>query len=281
MPDISFYTQDSEGNVLDACLVKIYSIDGVTLHDYGTSDTDGFLLLDLAAGTYWVRCYKSEYAFNKRLKLTVSTEESIDLIGNNTVDYSPSGASEICRVSGVAYGASGEPVNYGHITFVLPEDNYRVNQSGILTSDTVRGSSDSFGRMSFELFRNATYECRYRGREDKSFLVTVPDSEVCKLSDLLFPVGTKVTSASTASGAVDDLIEIPAVFETSRPLSSDEILQDYFLVEGGASVFPDKITFSSTVAGTFTIKIYSKGKDISLLGATAKLLKTITVTVNA
>lgn len=281
MPDISFYTQDSEGNLLDSCLVKIYSIDGITLHDYGTSDIDGFLLMDLAVGTYWVRCYKSEYSFSKRLKLTVSSEESIDLIGNSTVDYSPSGASEICRVSGVVYGASGEPVNYGHITFVLPEDNYRVNQSGILASDTVRGSSDSFGRMSFELFRNATYECRYRGREDKSFLVTVPDAEVCKLSDLLFPVGTKVTSASTASGNVDDVIEIPAVFETSRPLGDNEYLEDYFSVEGGAVIQSDKITFSSATAGTFTVKIYSKSKEVTFLGTTKKLLKTITVTVNA
>ena len=284
MPDITFHSIDTDQNVLGSALVKVYSIDGSVLHDYGiTSNSAGTLTLTLSAGEYWVRCFKSEYAFNKRLKLTVGTaDEDIDLKGANTVDYLPSGSPEVCRVSGITYGASGEPSESGHATFVLAKNNYRINDSGILTSAVVRGYSDKFGRVSFELIRGATYECRYKSREDQSFLVTVPDLEVCKLSDLLFPIGTAFTCASTVTGTKGEELKEEHSYELSlgRTITSDENLEDFFEVDGDAHLSKTHIIFNTKTSRTYTVKIYGVNKDAVTLGSAKQLLKTITVTVN-
>lgn len=286
MPDITFHSIDSENLVLGSVLVKIYSIDGTVLHDYGsTSNEDGTLVLNLTANTtYWVRAYKSEYAFNKRLKVTVgSIDESIDLIGSSTVDYLPSGSPEVCRVSGVTYGASGEPVEHGHVTFILAKDCYRVNKSGLLVSTVVRGHSDKFGRMSFELFRNAEYECRIKSREDKALVVVVPDLEVCKLSDLLFPVGTRFSCASTVTGTVDTELKIPVTFEISlgRELTDKESTRDFFEISGKASLSGSNLVFNTRESGSYTVKIFGTNKNSTMLGSSSKnLLKTIEVTIN-
>lgn len=284
MPDITFHSIDSENRVLGSALVKVYNLDGSVLQDYGTTSVeDGSLVLDLSAGTYWVRAYKSEYAFNKRLKVTVgSSDESINLVGTSTVDYLPSGSSEVCRVSGIMYGASGEPIESGHITFVLPEDKYRVNTSGLLTSTVVRGVSDKFGRISFELFRSAKYECRIKSREDESIIVTVPDLEVCKLSDLIFPVGTVFSTESTVSGTKGSELKSALTYELSlgRELADGETLSDFFEISGKASISEKHIHFETKAAGAYTVKVYGINKGTTLLGSAKKLLKTIEVTIN-
>lgn len=283
MPDITFHSVDSEGSTLGSVLVKVYSIDGTVLHDYGTTDSEGSLVLALEPASYWVRAFKSEYAFSKRLKLTVgSSDEDIDLIGASTVDYLPSGSAEVCRVSGVMYGASGEPIESGHVSFRLAKDLYRVNASGLLTSTTVRAVSDEFGRVSFELFRNAEYECRIKSREDKSIIITTPDLEVCKLSDLLFPIGTSIQCSSTVSGAQDSSLSIPFTYTISlgRDLTAEESISSFFEVVGNASINNKSIDFQTNKVGTYTVFIYGINKEVTLLGSSKKLLKTIEVTIN-
>ncbi len=284
MPDITFHSIDSENRVLSSALVKIYNVEGTVLHDYGsTSLEEGTLTFTLSAGTYWVRAFKSEYAFNKRLKVTVSgSDEAINLVGTNTVDYLPSGASDVCRVSGLLYGASGEPIESGHVTFILSKDCYRVGESGLLTSTNVRGVSDKFGRISFELFKNAEYECRIKSRQDKSIIVMVPDLEVCKLSDLIFPIGSSFSCESTVSGTKDSEVKLPFTYEISlgRSLTSGESFSDFFEIDGNASISGSDIEFKSDSVGSFTVKIYGISKGVTSLGPAKKLLKTVGVTIN-
>jgi len=177
-------------NPVDGTIVRFYSQDGQTFITEGITDENGELTLDIEDfTTYWVRFFKTEYAFDSRLLIEVDslTPPNIwQVEGRNLVCHPPSVVPELCRASGTVVGAHGAPVDGATFSFLATDLPVAVAGRAVVASEvTVR--SEEWGYIEVELIRDGAYDCTAEAHEDESIRVKVPDLPACSITDLVWP----------------------------------------------------------------------------------------------
>lgn len=278
MTAATFYAWDSQdpttATPVPNVQVRLYSSDGATFITYGTTDDDGEFTTDVPDATYWVRFFKTGFSFDSKLSVEVdgsAANNTFYVQAENLEQLPPSAATNLCRVSGYAVDAGGQPRKGATFQFMLTEWRHIVGNRPI-TAAKVIARSDRYGHVEVELIQGAFYDVVVEGMDDKVFLTQVPETQACNLTELIWPYPARVDlSATAASLAVDAEEEITATLVLSSgvtmPLpddaptgisgftlvaaSSDEdvatvVLQDNTLTITGVSSGSAIISFSAT-----------------------------------
>lgn len=204
MPAVTFYAYDASDltrtTELEGVSVFVYSVDGTALIDTGETDASGEVVFELPDETYWVRFFKSGFSFPKKLSVEVDGEGIYDVAGTN-LDIRPSATSpNLCRVSGLIVGPSGEYLPDVSIEFVI-SDTTRITAGTATGATKLQTNSDRQGRVEFDLIRGARYEV-YVESYDGPLFIAVPDVSSTGFTDLIWPYVAHVDLEETAVALV-------------------------------------------------------------------------------
>lgn len=278
MTTATFYAWDSVDQTaatgVEDVQVRLYSDDGSTFITYGTTDSSGEFTTDVPDATYWVRFFKTGYAFASKLYVEVDAAQAsntFDVEAENLEELPPSAANNLCRVSGYAVDAGGQPRKGATFQFMLSQVRHIVSGRPI-TAAKVISRSDEYGYLEVELIQNAFYEVVVEGLDDQVFMAQVPELQSCNLTELIWPYPARVdlssSSVAVASGDDEDVtvtlvlssgVEMPlpddapagAVSFTVAPESSDTdvatvSLSDSTLTITGVAAGSCTVTFTSS-----------------------------------
>lgn len=256
MTTATFYAWDSvdqtAATAVAAVQVRLYSSDGTTFVTYGTTDSSGEVALDVPDATYWVRFFKTGYAFPSRRSVTVdatAANNTFDTEAENLETLPPSAASNLCRVSGYAVDAGGQPRKGATFQFMLAHSRHIVSGRPI-TASKVICRSDEYGYAEVELIQGAFYDVVVEGLDDQVFVAQIPELGYAKLTEIIWPYPARVTLSSAAvSVAVDADAEVTVALVLSSgvvmPLPSD--------AAAGASGFSLSASSSDTDVATVAL----------------------------
>jgi len=222
MTTATFYTWDSvdptTATAVEDAQVRLYSSDGTTFITYGVTDSAGELSVDVPDATYWVRFFKTGYAFASKLYVEVDAAQpsnTFDVEASNLEELPPSSASNLCRVSGYAVDAGGQPRKGATFQFMLTHQRHIVSGRPI-TASKVISRSDEYGYAEVELIQGAFYEVVVEGLDDQVFVCQVPEAASARLVDFIWPYPARVDLSSDAvSVAVSAEEEITATLVLS------------------------------------------------------------------
>lgn len=232
MTTATFYAWDSVDQTASTAVedvqVRLYSSDGSTFIAYGTTDASGEFTVDVPDATYWVRFFKTGYGFPSKQYVEVDAAQSsntFDIEAENLEILPPSTASNLCRVSGYAVDAGGQPRKGATFQFMLAEWRHIVGNRPI-TASKVISRTDEYGYAELELIQGAFYEAVVEGMDDQVFMCQVPESGSTNLTELIWPYPARVSlSATTVSVAASADEEVTAVLVLSSgvemPLPTD------------------------------------------------------------
>tara|TARA_Y100000034_G_scaffold127164_2_gene179564 strand:+ start:590 stop:1498 length:909 start_codon:yes stop_codon:yes gene_type:complete len=282
MAAVTFYTYDGADRTQDTALesvqVRVYSLDGETFVTLGTTDSDGEVVFDLTDDTtYWVRCFKTGFAFESKLSADVASDDvSFSVEGANLRELPPSTADNLCRVSGYVVNVAGAPV--GGISFYFMISDYiKIVGSTMVTATKLSVLSDSEGYVEVELIQGAVYEVMAEGWIDETIRVKVPESQSASITELLWPYPARVelsdTELSIAEGSSESVtysvvlssgVTTPFYYSDSEKISSGTYVgistSDAAVASiGGTEAGTVVITGES--AGTATISFEAKSSS--------------------
>ncbi len=260
------------GDALENVIVRVFSEDGETFVTQGTTDEDGQLILELAdLTTYWVRFFLEEYAFDPRLTIDVDSGASsneFDVEGQYLAELAPSATNYLCRVQGTVLGAHGAPVSGVRFTFSLTGKPRVVGGRVMVISDVIV-ESDSDGWVEVELVRNGSYDCVVMGLEDTVYRVQVPDTDACRVTDLIwFYIAElswdpdEVTLAAGDEEEVSPTVTLSSGTTTPFEMDGDDWFYarsflDFAIADEGIATYEwnedDTMTITGVAAGTTTI----------------------------
>ena len=126
MTTVTFYLWDSvdqtTATAVSGAQVRIYSSDGSSFITYGTTDSSGEFTTDIADATYWVRFFKTGYSFPSKKSVVVDSAQASNTFyieAENLVQLPPSAANNLCRASGYAVDAGGQPRQGATFQFIV------------------------------------------------------------------------------------------------------------------------------------------------------------------
>lgn len=274
MSSVTIYTYDSadltRGTELSGVSVLVFSEDGSSAIDSGTTDSSGEVVFELPDETYWVRFFKAGFSFPKKRSIEVDGDGTYDVPGTN-IDTRPAASRpDLCRVSGLIIGPGGQYLPNVSIECVL-RDETRIS-AGMATGATkLNVATNANGRVEFDLIRGARYEVFVESYSDPIFVV-VPDAAAVGFTDLVWPyvahvdlsdesldltVGDTATVAFTSVlsngwegdfplSAEDPLVSSPVVSAFSTDTSVARVVQSDELEITAVGAGSCEITFVAT-----------------------------------
>ena len=211
------------GTPLEEAQVRVYSVDGVTFITMGTTDPNGEVVFDLVDDTYWVRFFKTGFAFDTKLSATINVAltNTFDVPADNLEELPPSAADNICRVSGYLVGAGGEPFPGATIQFLVNTFYARIVGSRAVVASKITARTDSTGRLEVELIQGGVYDAIVEGWEDEVLPITVPKVQAVNITELIWPYAARVDlGTASVTVAQGDTEEIPITVVTSSFLET-------------------------------------------------------------
>jgi len=232
MTTATFYLWDSvdqtAATAVESAQVRLYSSDGTAFITYGTTDSAGEVALDVPDATYWVRFFKTGYAFPSKRSVVVdaaAANNTFDTEAENLEILPPSSASNLCRVSGYVVGAGGQPRKGATFQFMLTHLRHIVSGRPI-TASKVTCRSDEYGYTEVELIQGAFYDVVVEGLDDQVFVAQVPELGYAKLTEVIWPYPARVTLSSatvSVAAAAEEDVTVTLVLSSGvvMPLPSD------------------------------------------------------------
>jgi len=180
---VTIMVQEADTTPIADAEVRINNSDESTMVTYGTTDTNGQLVINLDDGTYKVRLRKVGCTFTAPETLTISGTSS-DTYEGTQVEIGTPGDSDVCRVYEYCYDQDGT-TTLSSVTATAkiissPHDAYDKLHS----AEEVDGTySASTGLLYWDIVRGA--KVRFKITELKmNWPRTVPDAATARLADL-------------------------------------------------------------------------------------------------
>jgi len=172
---------------MEGVVVRIYDEDNKTIITTLTSDADGKVQLLLPPGTYSIRSYRYQAAFQNNTKFVVACNvpNVFDVYGRA---FQPPESTDprLCRVSGFFRTPSGAPAPNLDLRFA-PQFKPILLDSFAVISERVSTRTNDKGYVELDLIRCASYDVNVQGMEGIYRSIDVPDGPSANLPDLLFP----------------------------------------------------------------------------------------------
>lgn len=246
--------------------VRLYSEDGTVFVTTGDTDENGELVLDVPDATYWVRFFKTGYSFPSKRFVIVdagAVTNEFDIEAGNLEQLPPSTADNLCRVSGYAVDAAGQPRRAATYQFMLPAWRHIVGNRAI-TAAKVIAQTDEYGYLEVELIQGAFYEVVVEGMDDQVFVCQVPESQAANVTEVVWPYPARIESesASLALTAGDE-----ETVELSLVLSSGVVLPYPTDAPPGAPHFDLKATSSDTDVVTVAYSLRTQTLTVNAVAA--------------
>jgi len=257
-------------NPIESVVVRFYNQAGDTFVTQLTSGSDGSITTDLPDATYWVRFYKTGYYFPSKLLIEVADGETNEwsITGNDLTILPPSGADDICRVSGFIIDAQGAPSGLPIVTFGLLS-KYRIGSNRIIGTEKVKSQPNKDGYIEVELLQGKAYSVTMPVIGDEVINVLVPNLQQCDILDLVYPRGVisgnipssiSVTSGQKFTTNFSVALSSGARLDDNTVQFYPEDLLRLSASSGLSAEIGDSNLISVTAesAGTYSLKIYSK-----------------------
>lgn len=175
------------GLPLEGVIVRLYSLDGVTLHGEATSDSSGAASFMVPEGSYWARFYKVGYLFDSRIRVDTLADPSIPYLvaGVDPIGTPQALQEHLCAVYGQIRLGNSLPAEGIRISF-LPDQADEVISGTSLTIEEPLTTITTKTGFTATLIQGRFYDCHIAGMQ-KSFRIATPLHRGVSFLELLHP----------------------------------------------------------------------------------------------
>lgn len=253
---------------LEDVIVCLYDEDGTTFITEGQTNASGELTLPLEDDTiYWVRFFKSGYAFSSRLTITVDGDASsniFDVVGRDLNVRPPATDPNLCRISGYLLNVAGAPTK-GITCYFMRTEKPTVVGNAVVIPSKLYLRSDANGRIEGDLVRNGAYEFWIMGFDDSTRRVKVPDYPSVDFTDLVWPYVVSI-ELDVDTAALE--VEVSAIVNIVMTLSN-RVTVPYDLDQKKTVKITDFYAITAADPAIISVKVNPATNELTLIGKSA------------
>ncbi len=310
--EVNIYVEEPGGAGVQNVYLGLHDSSSKALLQTDTTDASGvatFSNVDplLNSGIYEIRVvpsFPSTVTKGKVQNITVLDAPVAPLINNFDVEITKETLdtatnTRLCRCSGYFVDQTGKALSDVSLNFTeetTPKLEYQSESTfgtKAVIPTRINLKTDSTGKMTVDLYRNATYEVHMEGFLNISRVIKVPDLAAVNLPDILFPI---VGTVEWYNAGVK--ISPTAAPTLALSMAAGAVTLTYKVLLLSGMVTTDTVTFTSddtavvTIAGgvltpvsigtaSITIARVTNLEDGDIISPVPDVIGTLTVTVGA
>jgi hypothetical protein len=181
-------------NPISGVLVRVYDIDGKTIHTQAMTDYTGHAGFLLPADlTFQLRFFKERVGFTNPQYILVSPAPALNIFDVACDVLTPpiSTNGRLCVANGYFKRVDGSPAAWVDMHFI-PQFGPVVLDGDLVVPEQLMIRTNAAGYAEIPLIRYGKYNVTMQGFENYQRCIAIPDAPNVNLADLLFPVVDRV-----------------------------------------------------------------------------------------